>query len=50
MEIYLPLLMIPNVLALDDGVKICQDQLCTSIRGCHATFQVKSVLFGKEVA
>ena len=42
--------MIPHLLALDVGVKICQAQLCTSIRGCHATFLVKNTLFKEEVA
>ena len=42
--------MIPHLLALDVGVKICQAQLCSSIRGCHATFLVKNTLFKGEVA
>ena len=42
--------MIPHLLALDVGVKICQAQLCSSIRGCHATFLVKNTLFKEEVA
>ena len=42
--------MIPHFLALDVGVKISQAQLCTSIRGCHATFLVKNTLFKGEVA
>ena len=42
--------MIPHFLALDVGVKICQAQLCSSIRGCHATFLVKNTLFKGEVA
>ena len=27
--------MISHILALDVGSKICQAQLCSSIRGCH---------------
>ena len=42
--------MMPHFLALDVGVKICQAQLCSSIRGCHATFLVKNTLFKEEVA
>ena len=42
--------MIPHLLALDVGVKICQAQLCSFIRGCHATFLVKNTLFKEEVA
>ena len=42
--------MIPHFLALDVGVIISQAQLCTSIRGCHATFLVKNTLFKGEVA
>ena len=42
--------MIPHFLALDVGVKICQEQLCSSIRDDHATFLVKNTLFKEEVA
>ena len=42
--------MIPHFLALDVGLKISQAQLCSSIRGCHATFLVKNTLFKGEVA
>ena len=42
--------MIPHFLALDVGFKISQAQLCSSIRGCHATFLVKNTLFKEEVA
>ena len=42
--------MIPLFLALDVGSKICQAQLCSSIRGCHATFFLKNTLFKEEVA
>ena len=41
--------MIPYFLALDVGVKICQAQRCSSIRGCHAIFLVKNTLFKGEV-
>ena len=41
--------MIPHLLALDVGIKICQAQLCSSIRGCHATFFLKNTLFKGEV-
>ena len=41
--------MIPHFLALDVGFKNCQVQLCSSIRGCHATFLVKNTLFKGEV-
>ena len=41
--------MIPHFLALDVRVIIFQAQLCTSIRGCHATFLVKNTLFKGEV-
>ena len=37
--------MISHFLALDIGVKICQDELCSSIRGYQATFLVKNTLF-----
>ena len=42
--------MIPHFLVLDVGVKICQAQLCSYIRGCHATFLVKNTLFKRKVA
>ena len=42
--------MIPHFLALDVGIKICQAQLFSSIRGCHATVLVKNTLFKGEVA
>ena len=42
--------IIPHILALDGGLKISQAQLCTFIRGCHATFLVKNTLFKGEVA
>ena len=42
--------MIPHFLVLDVGVKICQAHLCSSIKGCHATFLVKNTLFKGEVA
>ena len=42
--------MIPHLLAIDVGVKISQAQLCTFIRGFHATFLVKTTLFKGEVA
>ena len=41
--------MIPDYLALDVCVKISKAQLCSSIRGCHANFLLKSTLF-KEPA
>ena len=41
--------MIPHLNALDVGVKICQEQLCSSIRDNHATFLVKITLFKEEV-
>ena len=42
--------MIPHLNALDVGNKICQEQLCSSIRDDHATFLVKNTLFKEEVA
>ena len=42
--------MIPHFVALDVGSKISQAQLCSSIRGCHATFLLKNTLFKEEVA
>ena len=42
--------MIPHILALDVVVKICQEQLCSSIRDDQATFLVKNTLFKGEVA
>ena len=42
--------MISHFFAFDVGIKIPQAQLCTSIRGCHATFLVKNTLFKGEVA
>ena len=42
--------MIPHLKGLDVGVKICQEQLCSSIRDDHATFLVKITLFKEEVA
>ena len=42
--------MIPQFLVLDVDIKICQAQVCSSIRGCHATFLVKNTLFKGEVA
>ena len=42
--------MIPHLKALIHGYLNFEEQACSFIRGCHATFQVKSVLFGKEVA
>ena len=41
--------MIPNLKALDVGVKICQEQLCSFVRDDHATFLVKNTLFKEEV-
>ena len=37
--------MVPHFLAVEFGIEISQAQLCIFIRGCHATFLVKSVLF-----
>ena len=34
---------------LDVGLKICQEQLCSSIGDDHATFLVKNALFKEEV-
>ena len=42
--------MIPHFLALDVDVKICQEQLYSSIRDDHATFLVKNTVFKEEVA
>jgi len=42
--------MIPRFLALDVGVKIFQEQLCSSIKDDHATFLVKNTLSKEEVA
>ena len=42
--------MIPRFLALDVGVKICQEQLSSSITDDQATFIVKNTLFKEEVA
>ena len=42
--------MIPHLEALDFYAKICQEQLCSSIRDDHATFLVKNTLFKEEVA
>ena len=42
--------MIPHLKGLDIGVKICQEQLCSSISDDHATFLVKDTLFKEEVA
>ena len=42
--------MVPHFLAFDVSFKICKAQLCSSIRGCHATFLVKNTLFKGEVA
>ena len=42
--------MIPHLKGLDVGVKICQEQLCGSIRDDHTTFLVKITLFKVEVA
>ena len=42
--------MIPHFVALDVGSKISQAQLCSSIRGSHATFLLKNTLFKVEVA
>ena len=42
--------MIPHLNALDVGAKICQEELCSSIRDDHATFLVKNTLFKEEVA
>ena len=41
--------MIPHFVALVVGSKICQVQLFSSIRGCHATFLLKDPLFKGEV-
>ena len=41
--------MISHFVALDVGSKICQVQLCSSIRSCHRTFLLKSTLFKGEV-
>ena len=37
--------MIPHLKALDVGAKICQEELCSSIRDNHATYLVKDILF-----
>ena len=42
--------IIPHFLALDVGIKICQEQLCSFIRDDHATFLVKNTPFKEEVA
>ena len=42
--------MIPHFSALDVSIKICQAQVCSSIRGCHATYLVKNTFFKGEVA
>ena len=42
--------IIPHFVALDVGYKICQEQLPSFIRGCHATFLLKNTLFKGEVA
>ena len=41
---------IPHLKGLICGYLNFEEQACSSIRGRHATFQVKSVLFEKEVA
>ena len=41
--------MISHFVALDVGSKICQAQLCSSIRRCHRTSLLKSTLFKEEV-
>ena len=42
--------MISHFVALDVSSKICQVQLCSSIRSCHRTFLLESILFKGEVA
>ena len=41
--------MMPHFKGLDIGLKISQEQPCTSIRDDHATFHVKNTLFREEV-
>ena len=41
--------MIPHLKGLDISAKICQEQLCSSIREDLATFPVKNTLFKEEV-
>ena len=42
--------MITYLKGLDVGVKICQEQICSSIRDDHATVLVKNTLSKEEVA
>ena len=42
--------MIPHLKGLDVGVKICQEQLRSSIRDDYANFLVKITFFKEEVA
>ena len=42
--------MIPKIVALDICYIICQVQLCSCIRDCHATFFLKNTLFKQEIA
>ena len=41
---------IPHLNALVDGSKILGEQLCSFLRGCHATSSLKSVFFTRKVA
>ena len=41
--------MILHLKALDVGVKMCQEQLCSSIRDDRATFLVRNTLIKEEV-
>ena len=42
--------IIPQLNALVNGIKIVEEQLCTSFWGCHATSPLKSVFFTRKVA
>ena len=42
--------MIPHLNALDAGIKIYQEQLCSSIRDDQTTFVIKNTLSKEEVA
>ena len=41
---------IPHSNALVDGLQILGEQLCSFLRGCHATSSLKSVFFTRKVA
>ena len=41
---------IPHLNALVGGTKILEEELCSSFRGCQATFPLKSVFFTRKVA